>query len=357
MRKMLNVFAIVLVLAICLSGCAKTESQNADSTPLQSASPSEVTATGVVAETPPVSTAAAVEASESLEQWIGAYWFSETNADNHELRYEISIYKKDDAYLAHFYIFGFRTMNEFQASVYGKEASADLVFEEYVNDNYSEPFKKGDLLLTLKKDNGKLLTDWSKIQPMLQENESDEEHFQKADSEESGTDISNKEVQCLKDTVLVNELDSNEKELFYLGMTKDDLMSILDKDDIYYYSMESDPGPGGMAYDNSCLYYFLFFEDEISVHVDEDAVDYIEMRGSVPLKTTSTKAGLYLGDPVEKMIELYGSDYTVGTSAIPGEEMYEVYKYQMAEYYFYVYFLDDTVARWGISSNKYAFVS
>ena len=169
-----------------------------------------------------------------------------------------------------------------------------------------------------------------------------------------GTDVtSNTEIQILQDTVLVNELDSNAHGLFYLGMTEDELLSILRDNEIYFYNMENDPGEGDTAsYDNSCLYYFSLFEDTVSVYVGQDAVDSIEMRGQTPLKATSTKAGFNLGDSASKMIALYGEDYTVDISQIPGEELYKVYTYKLRNHCFYVYFLNGIAERWGISTNS-----
>jgi hypothetical protein len=159
--------AFCALAVLCLSGCAKTEPQNADNTILQTVYPSS-TASGTATETPLVSPVEPDETSELLDQWIGAYQFYEYQFNpDQSMHYDFFIHEEDGVYYAHCYIFGYKTLNEFQASLKGDRESIEFVFDDYTGYNLSEPYKKGELLLTLTKKQGTVITDWGVIRPML----------------------------------------------------------------------------------------------------------------------------------------------------------------------------------------------
>jgi hypothetical protein len=142
-----------------------------------------------------------------------------------------------------------------------------------------------------------------------------------------------------RDAVLVNELDINEKGLLYLGMTRDELLSVLDEYDIYYDGWESDTG--GYEYD------FYLFEDNVSISFDEGEIaEYIQIWGYIPLEATSTTAGLNLGHSFDKMVDLYGDDYT---ALAPTDTQYQIYRYDFGDHCFDVWFRSDVIASWGIT--------
>jgi hypothetical protein len=255
------------------------------------------------------------------------------------MSYEFSIFNDDGMYYAIFYVFGHQTLNEFQASVKGNMESVDIIFDEYTGYNLSAPYKKGDLLLTLTNDHGIVMTDWGAIRPMLKENESGGKIFGKY-SNGSWPSIGNEKI--LQDTVLVSELDKDEG-LISLGMTRDDITAVLEEKGIYFDSMVSSEGKGDYWIE------FLLFDDYVEIFISNYVVNNIQISGSIPLKITSTQSGLNFGDTFDKMVELYGDGYTIDMSPIPGEERYKAYEYEISDCHFYVYFLDDAVARWRIS--------
>lgn len=157
-------------------------------------------------------------------------------------------------------------------------------------------------------------------------------------------DIFNKSIQFPSNTVLVDELNNEEGSLFFLGMTKAKVITLLNNNNMYYNCAESDLG--GYVID------FLLFDGFFLLMFDEDQslLNLIEIRGDTPNKATSTQAGLMLGDTYDKMISLYGSNYTVYKS-----ETYDsIYEFSYNSYYLQIYFLNDIVFQWGISLQTYA---
>jgi hypothetical protein len=159
----------------------------------------------------------------------------------------------------------------------------------------------------------------------------------------------NLENEILQDTVLVNESGSSGKGLFYLGMPKDVLVSVLKDKGIDYEVMESDPGESITPFESSYLYHFELISDWISLNVDKDAVSDIEIVGSSPLKATSTLAGLNLGDSFNQMVELYGNNYAVKDPSILNEDNYKIYVYKIDDRYLIIYFSNEAVAKWEVS--------
>lgn len=140
-------------------------------------------------------------------------------------------------------------------------------------------------------------------------------------------------------TMLINELDNGEKGLFYLGMTKDEVVSILEYNNINYQS-------GGIS---GGIYYWISFDlfnNEFRQTFLGQNLPLVEILifGHNPVKATSTQLGLNLDDPFEKMVELYGDDYTVPDADYP-------YQYRYGDYYFRATFHDEYVTAWGIWSE------
>lgn len=108
--------------------------------------------------------------SSTLKSWVREYLFSEYAPPDENMFYGFSIYKKNNSYYADISIDGFQTMARLQAKVLGDKNSIKLLFDKYLPDNNFEPYKKGDVLLSLKKTNSKIYTYWGKIQPMLYSN-------------------------------------------------------------------------------------------------------------------------------------------------------------------------------------------
>ena len=282
--------------------------------------------------------------TDLLIPWVGKYVFNEnTHTDIKRYKYEIEIFEKNGVYFAQFYVFGYLTMNEFLASVNGDENSIRFVFEEYTDYNLCEPYKKGDMLLAFENNQGTLFTYWGKMSPMLKENESDGKHFHKMTNTEEGLLVyENKEAQIREGTILINELDNNETGIFYLGMTRDELRSVLEDRDICYGAMESDTG------DQCYLYDFDVFDDYFYIYVQHDIVHCIEIYGLTPHMIVTTQAGLKLGDRFDTMIQLYGENYTVYEI----EDHRKLYEYKFGDHYFQVCFLFDVVHCWAITEHS-----
>jgi hypothetical protein len=71
----------------------------------------------------------------------------------------------------------------------------------------------------------------------------------------------------------------------------------------------------------------------------------IEIRGSIPLKATSTSLGLNLGDSVKKMVELYGEDYRFN-------DMGQYYTYVIGDHELVVDFTSNVVSSWIICNKE-----
>jgi hypothetical protein len=108
--------------------------------------------------------------SSDLDLWLGTYSFSEYVPEDQNMFYGISISKEGENYYSQISIDGFQTMKRLKAQVLGDENSVDLVFEEYLPDNVFEPYDKGDVLLSFKRENGEIHTYWGKIQPIVESN-------------------------------------------------------------------------------------------------------------------------------------------------------------------------------------------
>jgi hypothetical protein len=280
------------------------------------------------------------------DTWIGEYAFFESASPFQNMRYSFSINGESGVYTAHCYIFGYITMNEFDASVSFEKNSVDFIFKKYVGFNMSEPFKEGDTLLTLKMDKDKLKTYWGVVQPMLKENESETDCFYNATGQYSSeVDIWNKESPLLLETVLINELDKGEKGLFYLAMKMDKLVSVLDERGVCYNLTEIETEVNGYS-----LVFYLF-DNCVSIHISQNQIDSIDIIGSIPLEAATSQAGLKLGDTYDEMVALYGNDCTVTDLAdtaliVTGYH----YKYDLGSYYLEIWMESGTVSAWGISA-------
>lgn len=119
-----------------------------------------------------------MEESSPLATWLGEYSFAEYAPPDQNIFYSLTIYCEGDYFFGRFSIDGFQTMERLLAEVSGDADSIDLKFLRYLPDNVSEIYKEGDILLTLEKTGGKLITTWGKITPLLLDNREPGEYFQ-----------------------------------------------------------------------------------------------------------------------------------------------------------------------------------
>lgn len=97
--------------------------------------------------------------------------------------YSLSIYKENDYYYSELYIFGFQTNQHILAKVTGNQDFINLRFKDYFPDNVFETYEKGEILLSLKKDDTELITYWGELQPMLIDTKSGAACFYVPDNE------------------------------------------------------------------------------------------------------------------------------------------------------------------------------
>lgn len=138
--------------------------------------------------------------------------------------------------------------------------------------------------------------------------------------------------------ILINELTNGEKGKFYLGMTKDNVLSTLKsmKIDI---TNETEITSDEKSWDwgNKVLdagdFSFIFDKNHILYQID----------GYRP-----TMLGLKLGDSLNTMEKLYGEKHTLYQTDVG-----VAYEYIFGNHYFIVFFEDGKVTEWGISNYKY----
>jgi hypothetical protein len=196
-------------------------------------------------------------------------------------------------------------------------------------------------------DKDKLLTYWGVVKPMVKENEKIKECFYDITSQYSSErDIWNKESPLLRDMILINELNDGEKGFFYIGMTKEELVSALDGNGLCYNITDIETE----AVDNYAVVLYLF-DNCVSIHLTKNRLDSIDIIGSIPLETTESRTGLNLGDTFDTMVALYGTDYTMtdlseAANIITGFH----YKYDLGGHYLEIWMESDAVSAWGISA-------
>lgn len=173
LKKLVIYVAMLSFLGSILSGCSKANNQSQDSL-------STMVTVDAIRENDKDKTDKAILGSTNenevnsgdskLESWLGEYTFSEFVPPDQNMYYSIVINQDNGQYYAQINIDGFQAMQRLKAQVLGDENYIQLIFEEYLPDNLFEPYDKGDILLSLKKENGKMYTVWNKIEPMLDSN-------------------------------------------------------------------------------------------------------------------------------------------------------------------------------------------
>ena len=105
------------------------------------------------------------------DSWVGNYSFSEYALPNINMFYGIGVFKEQSNYFVNIYIDGFQTITRIKAKVVGDKDKIDLVFDSYLPDNRFETFHTGDILVSFKRADSAILTDWGVLQPILKENQ------------------------------------------------------------------------------------------------------------------------------------------------------------------------------------------
>lgn len=142
----------------------------------------------------------------------------------------------------------------------------------------------------------------------------------------------------IEEKFLINEIDSSNGVL-YLGMDFTNAMKWFDSNGINY-DVESS---ASNSEDLSMVYYTLL-SDAISISTNSSGFDGKNVTHIYVKNDFSTSLGLKKGDGVEKMIQLYGREYT---SEIVNN--IEIFKYQMKNSVLTLSFFEDVLLGWSIS--------
>lgn len=121
----------------------------------------------------------------SANVWVGEYEYSEFYPPNITRNYLITIYESGNDLDAHIRIDGFQTLKRYRTEVWSRGNEIQFVFVGYYTDINGrateglDNYKKGDLMLTLKKENNTYLIEWNEMTPMLDENKLTKQYFEK----------------------------------------------------------------------------------------------------------------------------------------------------------------------------------
>jgi hypothetical protein len=101
--------------------------------------------------------------------WEGEYNFGETSGRNTGLviLYSVKVYQKDGSLLADIDADGHQTMTRLSCKTKVAGNRLTLYFSNYREENLFEIYKPGEVLLSLERRGGKLLTYWGAIRPQL----------------------------------------------------------------------------------------------------------------------------------------------------------------------------------------------
>lgn len=112
--------------------------------------------------------------TKNINNWVGNYEYNEESVKalaryNMVMIWTLDIKQDKEDYVAQIEINGQQTYMFIQAKVNGNEEKINLTFDKGIDGIGYDNFKKGDSLLELIMENGKIKTKWNKITPMLVE--------------------------------------------------------------------------------------------------------------------------------------------------------------------------------------------
>ena len=122
---------------------------------------------------------AAVSAA-AQDVWVGQYSFDEDGGRNAGgtpifIAHELNVVKTDDGLIATLQSNGYQTSKDLNCKAKINGNKLEIYFDSYGENNVFEPYKPGDLLLTLEHRTGKgkvdMLTFWGKFTPIVPKNE------------------------------------------------------------------------------------------------------------------------------------------------------------------------------------------
>jgi hypothetical protein len=117
--------------------------------------------------------------AHAQNDWKGSYSFDENGGKNAGgavifISHELSIFDADDELAGRLQSNGYQTAADLICSTKVEGSKLLVYFQSYGEDNMFEPYKPGDLLLTLERKNEKgkvvILTYWGKFTPAIPKN-------------------------------------------------------------------------------------------------------------------------------------------------------------------------------------------
>lgn len=124
--------------------------------------------------------------------WVGEYQFDEDGGKNAGgtaifIVHRMQVMETDDGLIARVESNGYQTSRDLNCKAKAEGAKLLIYFDSYGENNVSESYKPGDLLLTLERRTTKgktdLLTYWGKFSPIVPKNEkTGKVYFQKVDT-------------------------------------------------------------------------------------------------------------------------------------------------------------------------------
>ena len=105
--------------------------------------------------------------------WVGDYAYHEdpvptATGINKIMQWELSVSQQNDTCWGTLEITGLTTYIKLLTTISGDSSKVDVIYNKYLDG--SEDFNPGDVLFSLSKDSSKIITTWSKLQPLLADN-------------------------------------------------------------------------------------------------------------------------------------------------------------------------------------------
>jgi hypothetical protein len=129
-------------------------------------------------------------AANAQKEWLGSYAFDEDGGKTAGgtaifVAHQLDISESDDGLIATLQSNGYQTSKDLLCTAKAEGGKLLIYFESYGENNIFEPYRKGDLLLTLErktvKNKTEILTYWGKFEPIVPKNEkTGKVYFQKA---------------------------------------------------------------------------------------------------------------------------------------------------------------------------------
>jgi hypothetical protein len=120
----------------------------------------------------------------ATQDWTGHWQFDECwphlSGQMHDcISYRVDIRETGSGYAVDIDLDGFQTMKRLSGDGRLNRDALEILFRATRPDDMGSDYKPGDILLILKKQNGKVLTEWRGIEPELQEHEKPGIYFRK----------------------------------------------------------------------------------------------------------------------------------------------------------------------------------